>query len=131
MWVQNVPPFQQKGIAGVQRYFWGQRRYSMCKVFLNEKYYVAIFFTSNFSKCSIAWQCLAEHVHVQYFSIIILPVFFKVQYCLAVFSSAWAIFLVFSIFQSTVLLGSIWTVMLGSICTVLLGSICTVLLGSI
>ena len=45
------------------------------------------YFSRIFSKCSIAWQCLAEHV--QYF---LLSVFFKVQYCLAVFSSAWAIF---------------------------------------
>ena len=73
MWVQNVPPFQQKGIAGVQRYFWGQRRYSIYKVLLNEKYYVAIFL-----------------------------IFFS-----AVFSRVWAIFLVASVFQSTLLLGSI------------------------
>ena len=82
MWVQNVPPFQHLGIADVQKYFWGQRRYSIYKVLLNEKYYVAIFFISIFSKCSIAWQCLAEHV--QYF---LLPVFFKVQYCLAVLAA--------------------------------------------
>ena len=126
MLVQNVPSFQHQGIACVQKCFWGQRRYSICKVFLNEKYYVAIFFIRIFSKCSIAWQCLAEHVHVQYFSIIILPVFFKVQYCLAVFSSACAIFLVASIFQSTVLLGSIssaWAIFRGMRCEALPASL--------